>query len=204
MTRRRHLLDGTAWGLLAEGLALPTGLITVIYLTRALGADGYGLYTLTVGLVMIVLGGIGSLLSRASIKFVSQADDWEPHFRTVKAILLRIYEGTDLINLHLYYADVDQKVSKSPRINELARWQLDHADNVTSLYGLNISVADEVYRRLLVLLDGTRNLSKLRVEMGQFIEKLDDFNGKDDLLRDLDKWMEESLNEVGKLGLFSS
>jgi O-antigen/teichoic acid export membrane protein len=93
VTRRRHLLDGTAWGLLAEGLAMPTGLITVVYLTRVLGTDGYGLYTLTIGLVMMVLGGIGSLLARASIKFISQTEDWEP----VATSVLRLYVGTGVV-----------------------------------------------------------------------------------------------------------
>ena len=88
VTRRRHLLDGTAWGLLAEALALPTGLATVAFLTRALGVADYGRYTLTVGLIMVLQGGIASLLSRASIKFVSQAEDWRP-------------VGTSVLRLHL-------------------------------------------------------------------------------------------------------
>ena len=88
MTRRRHLLDGTAWGLLAEALAVPTGLATVAFLTRALGVADYGRYTLTVGFIMVLQGGITSLLSRASIKFVSQAEDWRP-------------VGTSVLRLHL-------------------------------------------------------------------------------------------------------
>lgn len=92
MTRRRHLLDGTAWGLLAEALALPTGLATVAFLTRALGVAGYGHYTLTVGLILVIQGGIASLLSRASIKFVSQAEDWRP----VGTSVLRVHLGIGL------------------------------------------------------------------------------------------------------------
>jgi O-antigen/teichoic acid export membrane protein len=43
----RHVLDGSLRILLAEGLILPTGLITASVLTRYLGPAKYGLFTLT-------------------------------------------------------------------------------------------------------------------------------------------------------------
>lgn len=84
---RRHLLDGTAWGLLAEGLALPTGLATVVFLTRALGAADYGLYVLTVGFVLVSQAALSSLLSRATIKFMGEAEDID----SVLTSALRLY-----------------------------------------------------------------------------------------------------------------
>lgn len=91
---RRHLLDGAAWGLLGEGLALPTGLVTVVLLTRALGASDYGLYTLTVGIVLLIQRAIGSLLSRATIKFVSESAD--PDAVSNTALRLHVLVGTVL------------------------------------------------------------------------------------------------------------
>src|ERR1700687_3045044 len=44
---RRHVLGGSLRILLAEGLILPTGLITASVLTRYLGPAKYGLFTLT-------------------------------------------------------------------------------------------------------------------------------------------------------------
>lgn len=85
---RRHLAGGTAWGLLGEGLALPTGLVTAAVLTRAFGPADYGLYALTIGLVSLIQAGINSLLVRATIKFTSQADDPAPVARSVLRIHL--------------------------------------------------------------------------------------------------------------------
>jgi hypothetical protein len=84
---RRHIVDGTIRVFLAEALILPTGLVTVIFLTRRLGPEGYGLFTLAAVLMNWIGWTIPSLLSRASIKFVSEAPDW----RSVGTIVLRLY-----------------------------------------------------------------------------------------------------------------
>ncbi len=75
---RGHLLDGAVWGMIGEGLAFPTGLATVVLLTRSFGATDYGLYTLTVGFVLLLQAGISSLLGRATVKFASEALDPDP------------------------------------------------------------------------------------------------------------------------------
>lgn len=84
----RHLLDGTARVFLA-GLLFPlTGIITAAFLTRRLGADGYGLLVLSTMLFMWIEFTINALFSRATIKFVGEAKDWLP-------------VGTTVIRLHL-------------------------------------------------------------------------------------------------------
>jgi len=84
----RHMLDGTLRVFVAEALILPTGLATVIFLTRRLGPDGYGLFTLSAAIVTWLETGISALFSRASIKFISEAPDWRP-------------VGTTVLRLHL-------------------------------------------------------------------------------------------------------
>lgn len=74
----RHLLDGTLRVLLAEALFPVTGLVTAAFLTRNLGADGYGLLTLAVTLVGLAEWSINSLFSRATIKHVGESPDWRP------------------------------------------------------------------------------------------------------------------------------
>ncbi len=79
----RHLLDGTARVFLA-GLLLPlTGLITAAFLTRRLGADGYGLLVLSTTLFVWVELTINAFFSRATIRFVGAAADWRPVGTTV-------------------------------------------------------------------------------------------------------------------------
>lgn len=83
----RHMLDGTLWILLAEGLILPTGLISAALLTRRLGAADYGLFTLAVVVVSWIEWSVTSLFSRTTVKFVSEAEDWRP----IGSAVLRLY-----------------------------------------------------------------------------------------------------------------
>jgi O-antigen/teichoic acid export membrane protein len=71
------------------GLLLPlTGIITAAFLTRRLGADGYGLLVLATTLFGWLEFSINSVFSRATIKFVGEAKDWRP-------------VGTTVIRLHV-------------------------------------------------------------------------------------------------------
>ena len=82
-----QVADGTARIFLAEALLLPAGLVIAIYLTRRLGPEQYGLYTLAATLIVWLGWGTAPLLSRATIKLVSEAHDWRP----VAAAALRVH-----------------------------------------------------------------------------------------------------------------
>jgi O-antigen/teichoic acid export membrane protein len=82
-----HLFDGTVWVLLAEALFPLTGLLTAAFLTRQLGPSDYGVLTLTATLVSWIEGTISAVLSRATVKLVSEASDWRP----IGATVLRLY-----------------------------------------------------------------------------------------------------------------
>jgi len=81
----RLVLGGTVYNFVAEGLVLPTGLITAVFLTRKLGPADYGFYTLTAVTIAWLEWTITAVFSRAAIKFVSEADDWRP----IGAVILR-------------------------------------------------------------------------------------------------------------------
>jgi O-antigen/teichoic acid export membrane protein len=83
-----HTLDGTVRVFLAEALLLPTGLITAAFLTRQFGPESYGLFVLAATFVGWVEWGITSIFSRATLKFVGEAEDWRP-------------VGTTIMRLHL-------------------------------------------------------------------------------------------------------
>ena len=74
----RKILDGTVWVFVAEGLILPTGLITAGVLTRKLGPASYGLFTLSAVIVAWIKWTITSIFSNTTIKFVGETDDWRP------------------------------------------------------------------------------------------------------------------------------
>ena len=93
----RHLLDGTARVFLA-GLLLPlTRIITAAFLTRRLGAEGYGLLVLSTTLFVWVELTINALYSRATIKFVGEAKDWLPIGTTVIRLYLLAGIGGGLL-----------------------------------------------------------------------------------------------------------
>ena len=72
----RHLADGTVRLFLAEALILPTGFVTTVFLTRTLGPEGYGLFTLSITLFLWASVFANSLFTRSTIKFVSETNDW--------------------------------------------------------------------------------------------------------------------------------
>jgi O-antigen/teichoic acid export membrane protein len=75
MDLKSRLLGGTTWITLAEALSLPTGFLTLAFLTRQLGADGYGLFALTATLISWIEWAINSVFARTTIKLVSEAED---------------------------------------------------------------------------------------------------------------------------------
>ncbi|HEX8141204.1 MAG TPA: oligosaccharide flippase family protein [Pyrinomonadaceae bacterium] len=81
------MLDGTARTFLAEMLIIPTGILGAAFLARYLSPAGYGLFILAATSIAWVEATIGSIFSRAVVKFVSEAKDWRP----VGATLLRLH-----------------------------------------------------------------------------------------------------------------
>lgn len=82
---RARMVDGTARLFLAESLLVPTGLLTVAYLTRRLGPSDYGRYTLAVALINWLEYAFSAPFSRAAVRIVSAASDWLP----VGAVVVR-------------------------------------------------------------------------------------------------------------------
>ncbi len=80
-------LDGTVRSFLAESLILPAGLITTVVLTRRLGADGYGLFTLAATLVAWLEWTLTAVFARATYKCIGEVSDWRP----VGTVVLRLH-----------------------------------------------------------------------------------------------------------------
>ena len=83
----RGLVAGTAIVLVAEALALPSGLTVAALLTRHLLPADYGVYALGAAGVAWLEWTVVSLFSRAAFKLVAEADDWRP----VGSLLLRAH-----------------------------------------------------------------------------------------------------------------
>lgn len=88
---------GTAWITLAEALMLPTGFLTVAFLTRQLGPEGYGLFTLASTLITWIEWNTNAIFARTTVKFVSEAhgssaDDW----RSTAGAIMGMQLGTSV------------------------------------------------------------------------------------------------------------
>lgn len=96
-SRHRHIVEGTIWVFLAEALLMPTGLIITVFLTRRLGPEGYGLFTLAAVLVAWVESSIKSVFDRTTVKFIGQAEEWRPVGTTVVRLHLAASAGATLL-----------------------------------------------------------------------------------------------------------
>jgi O-antigen/teichoic acid export membrane protein len=84
------MLDGTIRVFLAESLLIPTGLITTIFLTRSRGPESYGIYGLVVSIVIWIEYSICQIFGGTSIKFIGEAEHWEPIATTVLKLYLLV------------------------------------------------------------------------------------------------------------------
>jgi O-antigen/teichoic acid export membrane protein len=75
---RRHMVEGTIRVFLGEMLLLPTGLLTAAYLTRKLAPEGYGLFTVSAGMVAWIEWSVAAIFAGAALKLIGEADDWRP------------------------------------------------------------------------------------------------------------------------------
>ena len=79
--------------MIAESVALPLGLLSTAYLTRQLGPDAYGRFSVVATLVSTLEWLVIAVLARATVKFVAEATDWQP----VAATAFRAYLGAGAV-----------------------------------------------------------------------------------------------------------
>ena len=89
----REVFGGSARVFVAEAISLPTGLITAAFLARRFGPSGYGIFTLTMAIVMWLEWTLSSLLGRPAVKLVADGEDWRP----AGAVVLRAYVVSGLV-----------------------------------------------------------------------------------------------------------
>jgi len=75
---RQGLLGGVLVTLLAEGVALPAGVIIVAVLTRGMGPEIYGGFIVVASSVATLEWLLIAILARPVVKFVAEANEWRP------------------------------------------------------------------------------------------------------------------------------
>ena len=133
-----------------------------------------------------------------------ETDDWGSQTNIVRMILLQVARASSVVELHLHQPAAFTEVSEMPRVNRLARWQMNSAENILTLLGMDMKIDDKVSRRLLELHDGTRSRADVISEMTKFINTADGIEGRKALIRDLPAWVDESLASLARIGVFES
>lgn len=93
----RRLLSGTGWIMCSKFIALPSGLMTSIALTRWLPLRDYGVFSLSSIIVFWTEWTVIACFSQASIKLVGEAEDWRPAAATILRLTLLLAGGVLLL-----------------------------------------------------------------------------------------------------------
>lgn len=115
----KGLASGTIQVFLAEALLLPTGLLTAAFLTRQLGPENYGLLLLATTLVSWLGWSITSAFTRTTIKFIGEAEDWQPVATTV--LQLHLFLGVVTAVIIWLFADRLANALGEPRMSNYLR-----------------------------------------------------------------------------------
>ena len=90
----------------------------------------------------------------------------------VAETLRRAY-AANLVRLHVWAPELTTTPSERPVASALARLQAAEGTRVTTLLHAGVEVGDELGRRLIGLLDGTRDRAALTAEMGRPADELE-------------------------------
>lgn len=186
--------------------------ITSTKAVKFVGAKGVGL-EIDHPLTKAALVHLGKIWGRAiafselleiAKKMAGNIADFEKESATMRAIFYQVFSNTDFIELHLFQPQANTEAGEKPKINNLSRLQMQQANNVSTLLNLDLQIDDAISRRLLELMDGTRNKQQLLAEISSFIETTDEIDNKQDLLNNLKNWLDDSIGQLAKLGIFDS
>ncbi len=89
----RDLLEGTAWMLALHGAIVSGGLVIVIFLSRALGPEGYGRYGVVLALVTGLEVAVSSVFSRTTIALLGDRSSRDPMVSSLVQLQLLIAGG---------------------------------------------------------------------------------------------------------------
>ncbi len=120
------------------------------------------------------------------------AEDADP--QSLSEILLATHRA-GLVELHVAPPACVSNSREFPAVTTLARWQAQHGNTITTLRHSTIEAAGEIERKLLGLLDGTRNRDSLVAELTSISEK-PPAELRDDL--------EKNLDRLARFGLLTS
>jgi SAM-dependent methyltransferase len=122
----------------------------------------------------------------------------------VRSILMQLSLGSDLVEIHSYAPEATTEAGIRPKVNRLSHWQLRDCTNVLTLFNKDLKLNDDLARELIRLMDGTRTKMKLATDMQAFVRSQKDIEGKHELIGTMPTWIDESVAELARLGVFEA
>lgn len=118
------------------------------------------------------------------------------------AILWQMCSSTGLVEINVMRRELRPPAGEKPKANRLARWQITRGQNISTLFGTSIKAEDEISRRLIELMDGTRTRGELLKEITEFAENLEDLPDKREILENMPNWLNENIEYSERMALF--
>jgi hypothetical protein len=109
--------------------------------------------------------------------------------------LLRCYAG-NLVQLHVHPPELAASAGELPETSPLARHQARSGGHVTNLRHTSVLIEDDLGRRLVGLLDGSRDRAMLTTELRAWLER-----AGEEVPADLEDGLERSLQGLAGLAL---
>jgi SAM-dependent methyltransferase len=130
------------------------------------------------------------------------SNDSEKDESIAEAILWQLCRDAGLVEINVRQRKISRAEIERPRVNALARRQANRAQNISTLFGTSIKLESETPRRLINLMDGTRDRAMLLEEMKLFVQNAEDIPDKKEFLKDLPNWIDKSIAHAARMGLF--
>ena len=125
---------------------------------------------------------------------IAQLTGLEPDESAICEILLATYEA-GVTELRARPPRCVSTVSRFPAATALARWQVQHGNLITTPRHTTLDVSGDVERRLITLLDGTRDIPALAQQMSSVLNQP---------LDAVAKQLEINLGKLAKTGLLTA
>jgi methyltransferase-like protein/trans-aconitate methyltransferase len=129
--------------------------------------------------------------------------------RALAALLLRFY-GSTFVELHAHPPRCAREAGERPVASRLARLQVESSSMVTNLRHVSVEIEGVLARRLLELLDGTRDRAALLAELTAFAAATEGLGATDDPpvepqdLAAFAEQLEASLARLARLALLTA
>jgi SAM-dependent methyltransferase len=137
----------------------------------------------------------GSWPAAVQVRVLIPAEANDDERAAVCGALLRCYAG-NIVQLHAAPPPLTTSAGERPEASPLARHQARSGELVTNLRHTGVRIEDDLGRRLVVLLDGTRDRAQLLHELAAFLR--DSGRAVPD---DLEGGLERSLEGLARLAL---